>query len=196
VAPLVVIARHAHSELNRERRVNGDPSVNVGLTETGRAEAKQLGAQLSSLPLDVCIHTRFPRTRETATIALAQRDVPFEIEPELDDVKLGDVEGWTIERYRELKEALGRTQPFPGGESLDDAAARYAQAFARIASRPEQRILVVCHEIPLRYALNAAAGSTELDGPPFHEIGNAVPYLFDSHVLAGAAARIAALASS
>ena len=53
-------------------------------------------------------------------------------------------------------------------------------------------MLVVCHEIPLRYALNAAAGSDDLDGPA-HLIGNAVPYLFGSVSLERAAARIEAL---
>jgi hypothetical protein len=54
-------------------------------------------------------------------------------------------------------------------------------------------VLVVCHEIQLRYALNAAAGSDLLDGPPFHEIPNAVPFLFEGDALARAAARIEAL---
>jgi hypothetical protein len=43
-------------------------------------------------------------------------------------------------------------------------------------------VLVVTHEIPVRYALNAAAGSDSLDGPA-HEISNAVPYLFDEEAL-------------
>ena len=47
-----------------------------------------------------------------------------------------------------------------------------------LLARPERRILVVCHEIPVRYAINAAAGSDELDGPA-HEIGNCIPHLFD-----------------
>ena len=50
-------------------------------------------------------------------------------------------------------------------------------------------MLVVCHEIPIRYALNAAAGSDDLDGPA-HLIPNAVPYLFDETSLARAADRI------
>ena len=43
---------------------------------------------------------------------------------------------------------------------------------------PAESVLVVCHELPIRYALNTAAGSDELDHP-FHEIPNATPYLFD-----------------
>ena len=43
-------------------------------------------------------------------------------------------------------------------------------------------LLVVCHDIPIRYALNAAAGSDQLDGPQ-HGIPNATPYLFDEEGL-------------
>jgi broad specificity phosphatase PhoE len=49
--------------------------------------------------------------------------------------------------------------------------------------------LVVCHEIPIRYALNAAAGSTSLDGPA-HAIPNATPFVFDAVSLERAADRI------
>src|SRR5207253_6389058 len=59
---LFLLTRHAHSALNVERRVNGDPGVPVPLTPDGRAEAELLGHQLSQLPLDLCVHTRFDRT--------------------------------------------------------------------------------------------------------------------------------------
>jgi broad specificity phosphatase PhoE len=192
---LLILARHAHSVLNLERRVNGDPTVDVPLTEQGREQARLLGAQIANVELDLCVHTRFPRTRETAELAITDRDVPVLVEPRLDDIKIGDLEGLSIERYREVKREIGRKRPFPGGESLDDAAQRYAAAFRELAGRREQRIVVVCHEIPIRYALNTAAGSDKLDGPPFHDLANAVPFLFDGEVLARAAERIEQLAS-
>jgi broad specificity phosphatase PhoE len=191
---LFLLARHAHSALNLEQRVNGDPSVDVPLTEEGREEARLLGAQLAHLGLDLCIHSRFPRARETAELAVDGRDVPLEVEPLLDDVNIGELEGWEIARYREVKRSLGRDRSFPGGESLDDAARRYALAFRRLVERGAERVLVVSHEIPVRYALNAAAGSDSLDGPPFHEIANAVPFLFEGESLAQATARIEELA--
>ena len=61
--PMIVIARHAHSTLNELGKVNGDPSVEVGLTERGVEEARLLGMQLANLPLDLCVHTEFGRTR-------------------------------------------------------------------------------------------------------------------------------------
>jgi broad specificity phosphatase PhoE len=73
-------------------------------------------------------------------------------------------------------------------------ARRYALAFRRLLERPEQAVLVVCHEIPIRYALNAAAGSDDLDGPE-HAIPNTTPYLLDASALARAAVRIETLVS-
>jgi broad specificity phosphatase PhoE len=186
---LIVIARHAESTLNLERRINGDPAVDVQLTDEGREEARALGIQVAHVPLELCVHTRFGRTRDTAALALAGRDVPAVVEPLLDDIDIGELEGLWIDDYRAWKRAHRRSDPFPGGESLDDAARRYAQGFRRLVARPERCLLVVCHEIALRYALNAAAGSDDLDGP-VHQLRNATPYLFDEPSLERAAAQI------
>jgi broad specificity phosphatase PhoE len=190
---LFVLTRHAHTTLNLEGRVNGDPAVRVPLTEEGRAEAARLGHQLAHLPLELCVYTRFTRTRDTAQEILAGRGVPMLEEPLLDDIDIGELEGESIAQYRAWKAEHTRSDPFPGGESLDHAARRYALAFRRLVERGEQPVLVVCHEIPIRYALNAAAGSDDLDAPE-HKIPNATPYLFDDAALARAAERIAALA--
>lgn len=186
---LFVVVRHGQSELNATHRVNGDPSVPVGLTPQGEAEAAALALQLVGVGPDLCIHTRFSRTRQTAELALGGRPVPLEVEPLLDDIYVGELEGQTIDEYRAWKREHERSEAFPGGESLDDAARRYAAAYERLLARPERRILVVCHEIPVRYAINAAAGSDELDAPA-HGIGNCVPHLFDEEALTRAVAGI------
>ena len=179
---LYVIARHGESTLNFENRINGDPDVPVALTEKGRDESRLLGQQVAHVPFELCVYTRFSRTRATAEIALAGRDVPFELEPLLDDINVGDLEGKTLEDYRAWKREHVRSDDFPGGESLDDAARRYAEAYKKLLEREEQSILVVTHEIPLRYAINAADGSDDLDGPT-HQLANATPYLFDEEAL-------------
>src|SRR5437588_8567933 len=183
------LARHGESTLNYEQRINGDPSVHVPLTEKGRDEARLLGQQIAYVPLDLCVYSRFGRTRETAEIALNGRDVPFETEPLLDDIDIGELEGKTLDDYRAWKRAHTRADPFPGGESLDAAARRYAQAFRKLLARTEETILALTHEIPLRYAINAADGSDNLDGPT-HQLANATPYLFEEAALERAAAQI------
>lgn len=179
---LFVLARHGQSRLNVERRVNGDPTVEVPLTAQGTANALLLGTQLAELPIGLGVHTEFTRTRRTLEIALGPRPVPVIEEPLLDDVRVGALEGSTIEEYRAWKQGRPRGEPFPGGESLDEAARRYARAYERLLDRPEEVVLVVAHEIPVRYALNGAAGSPTLDGP-VHDVPNATPFLLDEHAL-------------
>jgi broad specificity phosphatase PhoE len=192
---LFVLARHAQSTLNLEQRVTGDPALDVPLTEQGRKEARLLGIQLANLPLDVCLHTRFPRTRLTAEIVMAGRDVRVETEPLFDDVAIGELEGSPVADYRAWKARHARHEAFPGGESLDAAADRYALAYRRLLETRHSSVLVVCHEIPIRYALNGAAGSDSLDGP-IHELPNAVPFCFDDDALERAAAGIERLRRS
>ena len=190
---LFVLARHAESVLNHEQRVNGDPTVDVRLTDQGRAQAADLGWAVSGLRLEVCLHSRFPRTAETARIAMADREVEWVVEPLFDDVDVGDLEGWKIDDYRAWKHSHKRDEAFPSGESLNGAARRYAEAFRVLLAGPHSHVLVVTHEIPIRYALNGLAGSPTLDGPA-HEIPNAVPYLFDEEGLQRAAGGIEAVA--
>ncbi len=191
---LFVLGRHAESVLNHENRINGDSAVPAPLTDRGREEAALLGLQVRSIPLDGCLHTRFGRTLETARIAIEGRDVPLAEEELFDDVRVGELEGWTLEDYRAWKREHVRADRFPGGESLDEAARRYAEGFRRLLGRPFRCVLVICHEIPIRYALNAAGGSDNLDAP-VHAIPNAAPFVFDENALDAAAAGIERLAT-
>ena len=184
-----MLARHGHSVLNVERRINGDPSVQTPLTPHGGDQAALLGLQLRELPLDLCVHTRFGRTVETAEIALGDRELPLDEEPLLDDVKIGELEGQTIDDYRAWKRAHTRADRFPGGESLDEAARRYGEGLHRLLERETECCLVVCHEIPIRYALNAADGSDDVDAP-VHDVPNATAILFGEEALARAADRL------
>jgi probable phosphoglycerate mutase len=190
-----MLARHGESLLNVEGVVNADPARDRGLSPRGEDEARELGRQIAALEIELVVTSRFPRAEQTAAIALASRDVPHVVVSDLDDVRVGDLEGRTIPEYRAWKRGRPRNEPFPGGESLDAAAARYAAAYRSLLDRPEQSLLVVCHEIPVRYAVNAAAGSDSLDAP-LHDVPNAVPYLFGEAQLAAAAARIARLSAT
>ena len=192
---LIVLARHGRSLSNVDGVVNGDPTLDRGLSPEGTAQALALARQLAAVEIDAVVVSRFPRARTTAELAVQGRPVALAVDPDLDDIRIGELEGRTLDDYRAWKHAHRRDEPFPGGESLDDAARRYADAFERLEGRPERTILAVCHEIPIRYAVNAAAGSDELDAP-LHDVENATPYLFDEAVLLRAIERIRQLAGS
>jgi probable phosphoglycerate mutase len=190
---IFLLARHGQSLFNVAEVVNGDPLLDRGLSEQGIAESERLRGQIDPIGLDVLVVSPFPRAVQTANIALGGRRIPHELDDDLGDVRIGDLEGWTIADYRAHKRRSDRDTPFPNGESLNDAARRYANAFERLLARDERVTLVVCHEIPVRYAINAANGSDDLDGP-LHQVANAAPYVFDDAALRRAVERIRELA--
>ncbi|HKU56147.1 MAG TPA: histidine phosphatase family protein [Gaiellaceae bacterium] len=190
---LFLVVRHGQSLFNVDRIVNGDPALDRGLSEQGIEEAERLAGELAALPVDLVAVSPFPRALQTANIALAGRDVPHVLDEELGDVRVGELEGVSLDAYRDAPAHSNRKERFPGGESLDEAALRYADACERLLARDEAVILVVCHEIPVRYLANAAAGSDELNGP-LRFVANATPYLFDEESLRRAVERTRKLA--
>jgi broad specificity phosphatase PhoE len=186
---LLLLARHGQSLFNVDGVVNGDPARDRGLSPLGMDEGRKLAKQIAAVAIDLCVVSEFPRAQQTAQLALEGRDIPTQVDAELNDIRIGSLEGRTLADYRTWKHAHTRADPFPGGESLDDAAHRYARAYARLLDRTEETVLCVCHEIPVRYAVNAAAGSADLDGP-LHDVANATPYVFDEAGLRRAIERL------
>ena len=169
-----ILARHGESERSAAGLVSGDAAEPRGLTDVGREQARRLGELLADEPIELCVTSEFVRVRETADLALAGRDVPRLVVPELNDVRFGEFEGRPFDEYRAWAGARDPTEAPPGGESLAEVAARYVRGFRLVLARPERLILVVAHGLPLRYTLLALQG---LDPTPIVEqVPLAEPY--------------------
>jgi broad specificity phosphatase PhoE len=185
----VVLARHGESELSAAGVVSGDPAEPLGLTEIGREQARQLGHALADEPIELCVTSEFVRVRETADLALAGRNVPRLVVPELNDVRFGEFEGRPFADYRGWAGDRDPTAIPPGGESRAEVAARYVRGFRLVLARPERLILVIAHGLPLRYTLLALQG---LDPTPIVEqVPLAEPYRLPRRDFEAAIARLA-----
>jgi probable phosphoglycerate mutase len=152
----VVLARHGESERSVAGLTNGDPAVSVGLTETGREEARRLGEQLRADEIDLCVTSEFLRAQETADLALEGRDVPRLVLAELNDIRFGEFEGRPLTEYRAWAHAHGPEDVCPGGgESRAQTVERYVRGYRTVLARPEESVLVVAHGLPVRYVLDA-----------------------------------------
>ena len=160
-----VLVRHGQTDYNSVGRLNGDPSVPVSLDEVGRGQVEGLRAEISSLPIDLAVHTRFGRTVETLDLLLAGRSVPRVECPDLDDVGLGEFEGASAGEYRAWRLAHPQDARPRGGESRMDALRRYIQGFGHLVAARADAPLVVTHDIPIRFLANALTGDDPLDGP-------------------------------
>ena len=154
-----IFVRHGESEYSAKMLVNGDPSVRVALTEKGREQAEQLRERLESEPIDLCVVTEFGRTRETADLALGDRRVPRIVLRDLNDPFYGEFEGRPLVDYRRWAGSHGPLDVPPGkGEARAAIAERYARGFRTLLDRPEETVLVVCHSLPIAFALAGADG--------------------------------------
>jgi broad specificity phosphatase PhoE len=165
--------RHASTVYNDLHLLNGDPRVPVPLDAEGRVAAAALGVRLRGCPFDLALHTRFARTRETLMLMLAGRpDVPVAVEPAFDDIGVGIFEGQDILAYRAWRARHDPGEAVPGGESRLDALARYAGGCARVLARRDARcVLLVVHDVPIRFLRNALLATDPLDGP-VHTVAN------------------------
>jgi broad specificity phosphatase PhoE len=171
----VILARHGESEFSVAGTVNGDPAVACALTGTGIEQARRLGEKLADLEIDLCVTSEFERVRQTADLALAGRDVPRLVLPELNDVRFGSFEGGALADYRAWAAGNEPTVEAPeGGESRAATVLRYALGYRKILARPEQTILVVAHGLPIRYVLNALDRISPM--PLVEQVAYAEPY--------------------
>jgi probable phosphoglycerate mutase len=168
-----ILVRHAESEANALGIVNGDPSIPYGLDAAGRGQAFELGSSLAADPIDGCVVTEFLRTHQTADIALAGRDVPRQVLPELNDPVFGILEGQPLAEARAWLIDHGPTaHPDGGGESRLETIARYCDGYRRLLDVPGNLLLVVAHALPvtqMRLAVEEGRLPLTLEGlPPDH----------------------------
>ena len=154
-----ILARHGESEFSAKGVMNGDPGLAGPLTEEGVEQARALGQALRETPIDLCVVTEFERTRETADVALAGRDVPRLVLRELNDIHVGTFEGGLLEAYRAWARDRSPVEVPAGGESRAGVAERFARGFRQVLARPEETVLVVAHGLPIRYVLLAIEGT-------------------------------------
>ncbi len=175
-----ILARHGESEFSVRSLLNGDPAVPGGLTAEGRKQARALGLALRDAPIDLVVTTGFPRTDETADLAIAGRRIPRLVLPGLGDPRYGPYEGGPLEDYRAWAAAsTSSAVPGAGGESRAAIVERYARGYRGLLARPEEAILLVAHSLPLAYALQAKDGKAPAARMPFAAYATPYPFARD-----------------
>jgi broad specificity phosphatase PhoE len=153
----LLLARHGQTAYNRDRRFTGwhDPP----LTRRGRAEARALGRLLARQPIDAAYVSDLGRAVETATLALAGRNLSAPTaDPALREASFGEWEGLTFDAARRrdpqpFESLLQRRIDFraPAGESIPDVHARVTACLERLHLRNrDQTVLIVASGGPLQ----------------------------------------------
>ena len=158
----MIVARHAESEYNVLGLLNGDPSIPCALTPRGRDQARGLGQVLAEQAIDLCVTTDFPRTQETADLALAGRGIPRLVMPELNDPPNGLLEGRPYEEHRRWREEHGPDALIPGMEETErQYLERIYAAVKGLLVRPEGTVLLIAHGMAVHWIVRASRRSEE-----------------------------------
>jgi broad specificity phosphatase PhoE len=180
----MILARHGESEYSVRDALNGDPSIAFGLTPLGEKQARALGAELSSTPIDLGVTSSFERARRTADLALEGREVPRLVLPDLGDPNYGKFEGASVEEYRAWASTATSSATPGSGESRLAIVSRYVRTFGLLLERAEASLFVVAHSGPIAYVLGALAGRAPERRLPV--IGYAQPHRLTAAELADA----------
>jgi ribonuclease H / adenosylcobalamin/alpha-ribazole phosphatase len=153
----IVLVRHAACPQMDRVLLGG--SADGPLDERGEGQARYVARCLLAVPELIVESSPRRRTRHTAGIIAAARDIAVRVVPQMDEVDFGSWSGQTFEalaadpqwrrwnRYR----AVTRT---PAGDSIRDVQARVLAHFRRLEQVfDEQTIAIVTHAEVIRSAV-------------------------------------------
>ncbi|HEV7686119.1 MAG TPA: histidine phosphatase family protein [Acidimicrobiia bacterium] len=127
--PRIFLIRHGATEWSVSGRHTG--RTDIPLTEEGRRQAQRLRVRLARERFSLVLVSPLKRARETAE--LAGFGDAAEVAPDLVEWDYGNYDGRTAAEIRQ--ERPGWTpwhDGFPGGETLEQMAARAARVVARV----------------------------------------------------------------
>jgi broad specificity phosphatase PhoE len=148
----LLLARHAESAWNAERRFQG--RTDVGLSDMGREQAAALARALAGGRVGAIYSSPLVRARETAEIVARERGLTVTLVDELRELSLGAWEGRTVDDVLATEAdayRLWRERPYdcppPDGEHIEDVARRVLPVMELIVSSHAdgQEALVVSH---------------------------------------------------
>ena len=155
----LLLVRHAFAVSNRGGGTASCSPPGEGLTPEGVEQGRRLALTLATEDVYLGVSTELRRTQETLELALAGREIPRLVVPELNEIDFGSFDGGLLPDYRAWAwSELPDVQAPGNGESRAQAAARYARGLRTLLARPEATILAVGHALAVRYVLDAVQG--------------------------------------
>jgi probable phosphoglycerate mutase len=157
----LLLARHGETQWNAEGRYQGQ--MDIPLSATGIAQARQLGERLRCVPITRAVASPLQRAALTAQLALEEhRAAQLIFDPDLQEIAHGEWEGLLAseirerdpERLRAWREAPEIVQ-MPSGESLQQVLDRAWPALVRACKGlgEDDTLLVVAHDAVNRVLL-------------------------------------------
>jgi probable phosphoglycerate mutase len=172
---VIALIRHGQTDWNQAALMQG--RTDIPLNDTGRAQAREVVAELAESDWDVIVSSPLGRARETA--AIIADGLGLELGPAYDGLTeqdFGDAEGMLV------SEVHGRwpNRDIPGAESDEAVGERGVAALEQIAADyPGKNVLAVAHGTLIRRTLSLISGHDAHDYPRLANVSSSQVNLDD-----------------
>lgn len=143
----IYFTRHGQTDWNKERKIQGH--IDIPLNEEGIRQAKELHDKLKDIKIDIAFCSPLQRAKDTALIALKDKDITIIEEPLLIEEYYGDLEGAPRDNNPiYIKQRNSYFKRYPHGESYLDVYHRVATFFEKLKKEYDGRVnnvLIVAH---------------------------------------------------
>ena len=147
-----ILVRYGETDWNQSRRIQGGNS-DTQLNERGRQQAKRLATKLKQERIQAIYSSSLQRALDTAQAIAHYHQLKVEIEPSLNEIDAGELEGTPVDKIGDYLNQLLTTMlqgesafKMPGGESLAEVQRRAWSTIQRLVSQhPDGVIVIVSH---------------------------------------------------
>ena len=177
-ATRIIAVRHGETAWNVDARIQGQ--LDIGLNDTGRWQARRVGAALAGEPISAVYSSDLGRAHETAQAIAEAAGTPVVADKGLRERGFGMFEGKTFNEIHQAwpdhahswRKRIPDWVPPQGGESLLQLRTRVTQTLQALASRHRgEQIVVVAHGGVLDAIYRVATGQ-EVNAPRTWELPN------------------------
>jgi broad specificity phosphatase PhoE len=149
---------HATSKDNEKGIASGWRDVE--LSKTGVQQAKSLGERFKDIKIDLICCSDLKRAVDTVKIAFGEK-YPVIIDKRLREINYGDFNGKPKELIDLIKEKHIK-EPFPNGESYEQAIARVQDFFKELKEKYSDKTVLVVGHRATQYGLEIITGQKTL----------------------------------
>jgi len=151
----LILIRHGETDWNRIGRCQG--VADIVLNENGKRQARELAESLKNYEIKAVYSSHLKRAHETAWEIAKHHNLSVQVDPDLQEMNQGDLEGLTFpdirDRYAEILKKWREspeTLRLPNGESLIEVQDRAWEAFEKVHKlHIGETIVAVSHNLTI-----------------------------------------------
>lgn len=148
----VILVRHGETDCNKIRRIQGGGS-DTQLNRRGEQQAESLAFRMKQERIQAIYSSSLHRTRDTARAIARCHQLEVKIEPSLNEINAGELEGTSLAKVGSRLDLLLASEgqgvitfKMPGGESLSEVQQRAWCTIQHLVNQhPDGVIVVVSH---------------------------------------------------